>query len=65
MKYHYPKVIGNDVGVFPSVARILDGMLKNVDPSNPVLLAYLQTFNPNDVTVVLLQSTKEGSSKKP
>ncbi|CAH1440504.1 unnamed protein product [Lactuca virosa] len=40
-------------------------MLKKIDPSNSVLVAYLKNVNPSIETGVLLQSSNEGSSKKP
>lgn len=40
VKYHYLKTIEDDVSIFPTVARILVGMLKMVDPLNPVLEDY-------------------------
>ncbi|CAH1433804.1 unnamed protein product [Lactuca virosa] len=64
LKYHYPKTIEDDVSIFPTVARISDGMLKKVDPSNPVLEAYFLTINTNDGTGVLLAKRDEDSSKK-
>ena len=39
--YHYPKEVLDDNDEFPIVARIPDAMLKKVDPSNLVLVAYL------------------------
>ena len=45
--YHYPKTVANDVNIFQTVARIPDSMLKKVDPSNSVLVAYLQQINPS------------------
>lgn len=51
------------MNIFPTVARIPDGMLKKVDPSNPVLEAYLLTISTNYGTGVLLAKHDEGSSK--
>lgn len=39
-------------------------MLKKVDPSNSMLMAYLQTINPSIKTGVLLPRSNEGSSKR-
>lgn len=64
LKYSYPKVIEGDAEVFPNIARIPDAMLKPVDPTNPVLMEYSKTINPNDETCVLLSQSDEGSSKK-
>ena len=64
VKYHYPKTIKDDVSIFPSVARIPDGMLKKVDPSNPMLMAYLLTISKNDENGILLEKHDEVPSKK-
>lgn len=64
VRYLFPKTIEDDVTIFPLVARIPNGMLKKVDPSNPVLMAYLLTISTNDETGVLLAKPDEGSSKK-
>ena len=64
LKYHYPKAIEDDANVFPIVVRIPDGMLKKVDPLNPVLKAYLLSINTNDGIGILLSKHDEGSSKK-
>lgn len=63
-KYHFPKSVEYDEEEFPSVARIPDAMLKMIDPSNPVLVAYLKTINPSIETGVLLPRFDEGSSKQ-
>ncbi|CAI9279021.1 unnamed protein product [Lactuca saligna] len=39
-------------------------MLKKDDPSNPVLMAYLQTISPNEESGALLPRSGEGPSKK-
>ncbi|CAI9293706.1 unnamed protein product [Lactuca saligna] len=39
-------------------------MLKKIDPSNPILVAYLQKINPSVETGVLLLRSDEGSYKK-
>lgn len=39
-------------------------MLKKIDPTNPILVAYLKTINPSVETGVLLLRTYDGSSKK-
>ena len=64
LTYHFLKTVKDDVEVFPNIARILDSMLKKIDPSNPILVAYLQTINPLVQTGILFQETNEGSSKK-
>ena len=64
VKYHYPKTIEDGLSVFPSVARIPGGMLKKVDPSNLVLMAYLLTISKNDENGILLEKHDEVPSKK-
>ena len=44
-----PKEVADDPEVFTSIARIPDAMLKKVDPTNEVLVSYLQSI---DTTVV-------------
>lgn len=39
--YQHPKTLEDDLVFFPSVARILDAILRKVDPNHPVLVAYL------------------------
>ena len=64
MKYHFPKIVEDDLEVYPNVARIPDGMLKKIDPTNSVLVAYLKHVNPSVKTRILLKICEEGSSKK-
>ncbi|CAI9281406.1 unnamed protein product [Lactuca saligna] len=61
--YQHLKTVEDDSEVFPTVARILDAMLQNVDPTNPVLVSYLTTINPNVEVGVLLQKLIRGTSK--
>lgn len=62
--YQFPKAMEDDPNMFPSVARFLDAMLCRVDPSNPVLIAYLKTINPSIETGILLPKSTGGPSKK-
>lgn len=64
VKYHYPRTVVDDEEVFASVARIPDAMLKKVDPTNPILVVYLQSINSSVETRVILTRTNEGCSKK-
>lgn len=57
LKYHFPKSVEDDYEVFPIVARILDGMLKKIDPTNSVLVAYLKHVNTSVETGILLPRT--------
>lgn len=43
--YQHPKVVCDDLVLFPIVARILDSMLRKVDSSYQVLVHYLTTIN--------------------
>lgn len=45
--YHFPKIAEDDPDMFPTVARISDGMLRKVDPTNHILVVYMQTINPS------------------
>ena len=45
--YHFIKNTEDDQDMFPNVSRIPDGMLRKVDPTNPILLAYMKTVNPS------------------
>lgn len=45
--YQHPKSVEDDHVLFPIVAWILDAMLRKVDPTNPVLVTYLKTLNPD------------------
>lgn len=62
--YHFPKTVEDDPDMFPTVARIPNGMLRKVDPTNPILVAYLQTINPSIETSFLLPKSTSGPSKK-
>lgn len=62
--YHHPKMVEDNQDEFPSVARILDALLRRVDPTNPVLEAYLTTINPLIETRVLLSKFVAGPSNK-
>lgn len=64
VKYHFPKTVEDDVDIFPIVARIPDGMLKKVDPTNLILVEYLKHINPLVENGVLLKTSEGGSSKK-
>lgn len=64
MKYHFPKIVEDDSDVFPNVARIFDGMLKKVDPTNSILVEYLKHINNSFETGILLQKDAGGSSKR-
>lgn len=45
--YQHPKTVEDDSEIFLSATRILDSMLRKVDPRNHVLVDYLSTINPN------------------
>ena len=62
--YHHLKTVKDDLEIFSTVARIPDAMLRKVDPSYPVMVAYLQTINPSIETGVLLPKGTGGPSKK-
>ncbi|CAI9278680.1 unnamed protein product [Lactuca saligna] len=64
-KYNFPKAVEDDVKEFPTVARIPDAMLKKVDPSNSVLMAYMQ-IEPKKTTSPAKKKSGEGDkiSKK-
>lgn len=38
--YQFPKTVEKHLDMFPTVARIPDAMLRKVDPSYPLLVAY-------------------------
>ena len=61
--YGSPKEVHDDPTIFTSIARIPDAMLKKVDPTNKVLVSYLQSI---DTTVVIgmLQHEVKKKSKK-
>lgn len=61
--YQHPKTTEDNFVVFPSVARILNAMIRKVDPGNPVLVAYPKTFNRSEETTVLLHKGINGPSK--
>ena len=62
--YHYPKTVEDNQDMFPTIACIPDVMLRKVDQTNPIFVAYLKTINPSIETKVLLQKYNEGPSKK-
>lgn len=62
--HHFPNTVDDDPDMFPTVARISDGILRKVDSSDPVLVAYLKTINPSIVTNVLIPKNIGGPSKK-
>ena len=62
--HHYPKTVGDDLDMFPTVTPILDGMLRKVDPINSIFVTYLKTINPSIETNVLLPKSTGGASKK-
>lgn len=64
MKYHFPNLVEDDYEVSPNVARILDAMLKKINPSNSVLVANLKNVNPFVETRILFPGSDKGSSKK-
>lgn len=64
MKYHFPKSVEDYSNVFQNVARIPDGLLKKIDPSNAVSVSYLMIVNPSVETGILLQQSDEGSFNK-
>lgn len=64
MKYQFQKTFENDSDIFPNVARIPNGTLKKVDPTNSILVEYLKHVNPSVETGILLQKSDVGSSKK-
>lgn len=66
---HFPKTVEDDVDIFPTVACILNSMLRKVDHVHPVSLNYLKKINP-DIKIEFLLSpttspskTKKGSKK--
>lgn len=55
--YHHPKTLEDNQDAFPTVSRIIDAILRRVDPTNPVLVAYLTTINPSIEAAMLLSKT--------
>lgn len=45
--YNFTKLVEDDVGIFPNVARIPDAKLQKVNPKNLILIEYLKTINPS------------------
>lgn len=43
--YNFTKLVEDDVGIFPNVARIPDAKLQKVNPKNLILIEYLKTIN--------------------
>lgn len=62
--HQYPKTVEDDSEGFPNVARLPDAMLRKVDPTNPILVAYLHTINPTIETVVLFPKGVAGTSER-
>lgn len=62
--YQHLKHDEDDSQVFPNVARIQDAMLRKVDPTNPILVAYLLLVNPSVETGVFLPKGIVGCSKR-
>ena len=62
--YHCPKDTTDDLDEFTFAARIPDVMLKRIDPSNPILVSYLETIDTSVETGILLPQTSEKKSKK-
>ena len=62
--YSCPKDATDDLDVFLFAARIPDAMLKRIDPSNPVLISYLESIDSSVETGILLTQTTEKKSKK-
>ncbi|CAI9286432.1 unnamed protein product [Lactuca saligna] len=61
--YGSPKEVHDDPAIFTTVARIPDAMLKKVDPTNNVLVSYLQSIDTTVVTGMLQQEEKKKSKK--
>ncbi|CAI9284350.1 unnamed protein product [Lactuca saligna] len=57
------RIVIDDPSVFPTVAHLLDAMLKLVDPQNPLLVQYLDSIDSCISIVVLLLKGVE--AKKP
>lgn len=53
----------DDPFLFPNVARILDAMLRRIDPANPILVQYLASININVTVGVIFPKGIEDSSK--
>ncbi|CAI9268433.1 unnamed protein product [Lactuca saligna] len=62
--YSCPKDAADDTDEFPFVARISDAMLKRVDPTNIVLITYLQSIDTSVETRVLVAREEEKNSKR-
>lgn len=58
-----PKVVVDDPSIFPTVSRILNAMLRHVDPQNPLLVYYLSSIDSSVSIGVLPSKGAEGSSK--
>ena len=61
--YGCPKEVHDDPAIFTILARIPDAMLKKVDPTNNVLVSYLQSIDTTVVTGMLQQEEKKKSKK--
>lgn len=58
-----PRVVVDDPVLFPNVARIVDVMLRHVDPQNQLFVQHLASTDSSILTGVLPQKRAEGSSK--
>ena len=54
MTYQFPKEVTDDSEIFTHIARMSDAILQRVDPTNLVLMEYLETINPDDGSGKLL-----------
>ena len=61
--YRIPKIVTDDPVLLPTVARILDAMLRKLDPAHPNLVHYFTTINLDVQIQVLLPKGEEGTSK--
>ena len=64
MTYQFPKEVTDDSEIFTHIARMSDAILQRVDPTNLVLMEYLETINPDDGSGKLLPKEIVGPSKK-
>lgn len=62
--YLFPMTVEDDLETYSIVARIPDEMLRKVDPTNPILFAYMQTINPSIKTGFLIPKSTGATSKK-
>ena len=64
IKYQFPKDVTDDVEIFTHITIIPDAMLQCVDPTNLVLMEYLETINLDDGFGKLLPKETAAPSKK-